>query len=159
MGGVEAPGYASTRGGQAPGQASVGGVTLASTEPTPIGVVRTDYSQPEPRSTGYSDPTHGQPGMGMGQGMGMGMAPRMAPGMGMGGTPYRGPSAIPAWMAHGPSRRPSVLGHMFGYSGLFGRRREARDAQLASDHAAIPMGMSANNGKLNELPASMVYGR
>lgn len=131
-----APGYASV-GSHAPGYGHVAGAN----DPAPIGVVRTNHSQANP-----------------------GVPPHAAfPGAAaaMGGNLDYGAGAAPVapWTGLPSSRRPSILGTMLGIRSPFSAIREAREARRIEAHAAIPMGAPAANGRVAELPASMVYGR
>jgi hypothetical protein len=129
--------------GEAPGIAMLGpGTTsIVSPEPAPIGVVQAGF----------------RPGAGPG-------SPSAA--MATAGRPPYGPALPGAHPGHvpppqtpmgPPHRRPSVLGHLLGLDGL-GHIGDARRARRAAAHAAIPVG-NVGNKPLNELPASLVYGR
>jgi hypothetical protein len=135
----EAPGHASV-GGSSPGYAHVGGPSMVSGEPTPIGVVRANFAPTNP-----VDPSIAA----------FHQAARpMVPGH------DHAPGAIsPApWVGPSP-RQSSLLGRMFDFRGPLTRRREARESRQVAEHAAIPMGETSSNGRITELPASMVYGR
>lgn len=130
MAGGEAPGYASTA-VSAPGYASVGGGTVISSEPAPIGVVRAGY----------------QPGAAMPP------ASSLAPGH---GAPNVGPVAPTVGAAGlGPHRRTSVLSHLF--FGGSPRMGYARRQKMKERHAMEAY--DAPGTVTTELPASMVYGR
>ncbi len=132
-------------GGEAPGYASVG--MLGSTEPAPVGVMRTNYQN------------------GAGPGLPMGALPMGAPPMAPG--PY-GPNAMPAraaagWgqppmaqsMSYPGHRRPHMLGHILGFRSRrsLGAARVEREREA---HAAIRYDSPATSPEA--LPASMVYG-
>ncbi len=127
------PGYASVGGEAAPGRASVGNPAMASNEPLPIGVVRAGFQNTSQEPTSF--------------------APSMAPGAPspMAGMP---PTAGPVPTAR--TQRPGILSHVFGVP-RFGRMARAREAQRREQHAKISYGPTG--GRLNDLPASMVYGR
>jgi hypothetical protein len=59
-----------------------------------------------------------------------------------------------------PAPRPQILGHLFGLSEMSNNFHDgwmARGKKRKEAHAAIPYG--ASNAAVEELPASMVYGR
>jgi hypothetical protein len=125
-------------GTSAPGYAVVGegGPVMAGTDPAPVGVSRAA----QPHWNG----------------------PRMAQARPMQGA--YDPSVMPSSMipAQTPlsgasNRRPHILGHLFGITELGHHRRDAREEQARESHAAISY--SPPNEQVNELPASMVYGK
>lgn len=135
------------------GYASTGGVPAANVaaygEPTPIGVMRTNYSTPNPMGMPA-------PGMATTGGPGM-MGPMPAGGPGYGGMPAgaQGHGAGPTYGRPGKGRS-GVLASMFGLRG-FGRMSKEREARARSLHAAEAYG-APGSGPV-ELPASAVYGR
>jgi hypothetical protein len=138
--GADAPGVAYV-GGDGPGYAAAG--VLATTEPTPVGVMRTDYQGP---TAGLGQPMPGVSPYGPIAPNG----PQAAPaGMPFGQPPLSGPMSNPG------HNRPSVLRHMLGLRAprtLSSYRQERR----RSSHAAIRY--EAGPQMLSELPASVVYG-
>jgi hypothetical protein len=137
-----------TQQGQNAGYAVVGGApgttvlssAVMSTEPSPIGVMRTSYGG----ATGASTSAPGYAVVGSPASAGMGLT-------GAGTIPPAESAVVPHH-----HQRPHVLAHLFGLDG-FGAGRRARLAQAESQHAAIPYG--PQNQTVTELPASMVYGR
>lgn len=142
--GANVPGVAYV-GGDAPGFAGVS--VLGSTEPTPVGVMRTDYQGPSAAGPGVPASPYG-PIAPYGPGAG---GPQAAPGgMPFGQPPLSGPTSSPG------HRRTSVLGHMLGLRAprpLSSYREERR----RSSHAAIRY--EAGPQMISELPASAVYGQ
>ncbi len=139
--------------GEAVGYATTGRVPAAnlavSGEPTPIGVMRTNYSTPNQL---------GMPAPGMATAGGPGtMGPMPAGGPGWGGMPAgaQGYGAGPTYGRPGKGRS-GVLASMFGLRG-FGRMSKEREARARSLHAAEAYG-APGSGPV-ELPASAVYGR
>jgi hypothetical protein len=66
---------------------------------------------------------------------------------------------IPAQTAlAGPSAgRPHIISHLLGYGGLARHHREVREDKQREAHAAISY--NPPNQQVNELPASVVYGK
>jgi hypothetical protein len=131
----EAPGQVIV--GMAPGTSFAGG-TVLSTEPAPVGVMRTSLnaaSRAAAEPPGYA--TVGAPG-----GPGMGPAQAVPP--------------APEIIAPSRHKRPHVLTHLFGLDAL-AAGHHARVAKRESAHASIAYGPLDQH--LTELPASMVYGR
>ena len=139
-----------------PGHAVVGGPCLAGNS-TPgyavvgEGTVRRWLVQIRPRSAfrGPASPTGMPPGW-----------PRPDRGRAGAYDPAVMPSSmIPAQTAlSNPSAgRPHVISHLFGIGGISRHRREARQERDREAHAAISY--SPPNEPVNELPASMVYGK
>ncbi len=135
--GSPAPVYASA--GNAPGLATVGGPMVASSEPTPIGVVRTNYSVPPAAGTLEASLAGQQQGM-----------PAAGP------IPYAKPNEIPAGMLGAPHRRPRIFSRIIGLPD-FGRARAESQARARETHAMTTYG--ASNSAPSNLPASMVYGK
>lgn len=124
-----APGHAVV-GGAASGYAVVGG-EVPSAEPTPIGVVKPALASRVPPAAA------GRPG-----------------------TMDR--SLTPTSMAPNPIRPkthndPRVISHLLGISDLGRGRRAARERKEREDHARISYGLT--NSRVNEVPASVIYGR
>ena len=119
----------------APGYATVGG-TIGSTEPAPVGVMRTNYSPQTPGTLGASvDSSHGGPAMGMGN------------------VPFARPEEVPPSL-YAPQRpRRSLVSRLLLPD--FSRRRAEADTRIRERHAMVSYG--AQNGP-SELPAAMVYG-
>lgn len=134
----DAPGYARV-GSHAPEYAVAG----VASEPTPIGVVRTNFAQQGPLNPAIAA-FHG----GAGTGAALGASHSDA-----------GSIPVAPWTGVPSPKRRSVLGTMLGIRAPFSGVREAREARRAEAHAAIPMGSAAASGRVTELPASMVYGR
>jgi hypothetical protein len=136
QGRVVTPGPVAGGAANAPGYAVVG-ETMQGPEPAPIGVAR-------------------------GQQPGWAGAPMAAAGSRPGAGPYD-PSVVatalpPAQVAlAGPgSDRPHIISHLFGIPKL-GRARREREDKERQKHASITYDQSAS--KVNELPASLVYGK
>lgn len=130
---------ASGVGGDAPGYAIIGG-TMASAEPAPIGVMRTNYQ------TGQE--AQGAPGASLPHQQGGASA--------VNGIPFAQPSEVPASLyAPKPRRRHSIVARMIGLPD-FGRGRAEAEARKRDIHAQTAYGPS--NTAPSELPASMVYG-
>jgi len=134
----------------APGYAIVGG-TIASSEPAPVGVVRTNYNTNDSQAGslgGSVDIMHGQR-HGMGGG-GMGMDPRMG-----GNIPYAKASEMPGSIySPNPPKRRSLLGRIIGVPD-FGRRNAEMEERKRESHAMTTFGPGSAP---TELPSSMVYG-
>jgi hypothetical protein len=135
--GPNAPGYAVVGGPEwMPGSAvAYGGAPGA--DPTPVGVATAGRGAPAD--------------------------PRMAAAMPRPGAAPYDPSVMqssvpapPAPMSGPGHNRPHVIGHLLGLPKV-GRHYEAHQAKKREQHAAIAYGDP--NEKVNELPASMVYGR
>lgn len=121
-------------------------------EPTPIGVVQTNYNQANGRPGGMPAPTDV---MAHGRSAGPGaMPPGMMP-----------PGMMPQGQAPGMGMKPPRRGLM----GLFGSRKAAAQDPYAvfnmnkaqrSMHAALPVGpQGPGPGPVNSVPASAVYGQ
>ena len=93
--------------------------------------------------------------------------PRLAaagPAMGLAGS--RDPSVMPTASASSPSdplmpsveSKPHILTHLFGLSALGRDRAIARERRDEEKHARIAYG-EANTEPVQNVPASMVYGR
>lgn len=110
--------------------------------PMPIGVTQANYQQGGPVGMPAGAPMMVRPGAPGAPGHAVaGGEPRM------GSAPYQAPNK---------ELRPSILGHLFGWSYLGKDRRDARMRAEGQAHASIRYG---DEGKgVNELPASMVYG-
>jgi hypothetical protein len=135
--GSPAPVLASGSAG-APGYAIVGGA-MVSAEPTPVGVMRTNY---------HADgPAQGMPGAGV--------AANRPGTANVGGIPYAQPNEVPPSL-YAPSgkRRHSILAKVIGIPD-FGRSRADAEAKARSNHAMTSYGP---NAAPSELPASVVYG-
>lgn len=130
---------ASGVGGNAPGYAIIGG-TMASAEPAPIGVMRTNYNS-------------GQDAQGT---LGASLPHQQGGAPGVNGIPFAHPSEVPASLyAPQPRRRHSVVARMIGLPD-FGRGRAEAEGRKRDAHAQTAYGPS--NTTPSELPASMVYG-
>ena len=120
-----------------PGYASVGGA-IASAEPLPIGVVRTNYASPAPAG-GFD--LHAAPATG---------------GPAAGPIPYAKKDEIPPGMLNGaPNRRPRVLSRMLGLPNT-NRMRAESQTRARENHAMTTYGQ---NAPPSTLPASAVFGR
>ncbi len=136
-----APGMAFV-GGEAPGYATVGGDMMASAEPMPIGVMRTNYQSgfgAAPAAPTY--PALGSMGSSAGAFLPNSHAPMSDP------------------MVYPGHRRQSIIGHMLGLpsKGPIGAMREARAERRRVGHAAIRYDDTPMSPE--SLPSSMVYGR
>ncbi len=110
-------------------------------EPTPVGVMQTNYAQPGAAPAAPSSiPT----------------ASSLQPGHAIAAA---GPGANPAPFQHKPtsSKNPHIIGHLLGYSGIGSEWRDQRAQKKAQAHASIPYNNEGTT--INELPASMVFGR
>ncbi len=134
----QAPGHAVVGGEDMAGYAVVGGQPGPQADPTPIGVARGAYGATA------ADPRMAQAAM-------------RRPGAGA-FDPAVMPTSIPAAPTpmSGPGHnRPHVISHIFGIP-KFGHLHQERADRKRQEHAAISYG---DGSKVNELPASMVYGR
>lgn len=141
--GGSAPGVAFVGDGSAPGYAMVGGV-IPSAEPTPVGIVRTNYNMNGQGTLAGS--LGGQPGMYLGlgpQAQAQGNADQWA-------------ASAPTFLGSTSPRRPHIIGHLMGFDGpsWLERRRERRRTQ----HASVAYG-TRGPSSVYELPASTVYRR
>jgi hypothetical protein len=126
-------------GNSAPGYAVVGGSmgpVMAGADPAPVGV----SSAGQPRWN----------------------APRMAqagPRAGAYDPSVMPSSMIPAQTAlSGPTAgRPHIISHLFGFGGISRHNREVREDKAREAHASISY--SKPNEQVNEVPASLVYGK
>jgi hypothetical protein len=135
-----APGYAviGEPGAATPGYAVVGGPAGPGAEPTPIGVARNQQ------------PPSADPRMAA-------MGPRP------GSSPYD-PAVVPSSLPPGQvalagpdhNSRSVIIAHAVGFPKL-GQRRREREEKERQKHAAIAYDQSSR--AVNELPASMVYGK
>jgi hypothetical protein len=123
-------------GPEAPGYAVVGEVLVGS-EPAPVGVAKM-------RNHGGADP-------------------RTAAMAARGGAGPVDPSVVPTSMppaqvalSSPASDRPHIISHLFGLP-KFGQLRREREDKERQKHASIAYGEV--DGHVNELPASMVYGK
>jgi len=108
-------------------------------EPTPIGVMQTNYSQPGAVPAGPSSvPT----------------AASVQPGHALAAS---GGNSAPFQHKSTSSANPHILGHIFGYSGRYSEWRETQNNKKAAAHASIPYNNEGTT--VNEIPASMVYDR
>ncbi len=127
-------------GNSPPGYAVVGnlGPAMAGVDPAPVGV------------SGASQPSWNSPRMAQ-------AGPR--PTVGAYDPSVMPSSMIPAQTAlsSSSSGRPHILRHLFGVSEIGRLHREARQEQAREAHAAISY--SPPNQQVNELPASLVYGK
>jgi hypothetical protein len=135
--GSPSPVMASANGG-APGYAIVGG-TMVSSEPAPVGVMRTNY-----RDDG---PAHGAPGASV--------APNRPGIANVGGIPYAQPNEVPPSLYAPPKRRHSILAKIIGIPD-FGRGRAEAESRARENHAMTSY--APNGGSPADLPASVVYG-
>lgn len=136
-GDLNAPGHAVVGGPEeAPGMAVVNG-GMPAAEPTPIGVARGSLNAPvDPRMAAAM--------------------PRRGPGS---YDPAVMPTSVPAAPApmNGPGHdRPHIISHMLGLPRL-GHHHAEREEKRRENHAMEAYG--PNNEKVDDLPASMVYGR
>ena len=140
-----------------PGHAVVGGPAMAANSPPGYAVVGGSTGPvmagggPAPVGVSRSGQTHWN-------------APRMAAsGPRPGSSPYdpavTPSSMIPAQTAlAGPqSGRPHVISHLFGFGGISRHAREQREDREREAHASISYNPPAQ--PVNEVPASMVYGK
>ncbi len=114
---------------KAPGRAVV-----SAGEPEPIGVMRTNYTASAPAAGAVAAPGRATVQNGS-----------------VGHTPFMSPT---------PESTPHILGHLFGFAEIrndFQDWRESRGKRKRDSHAAIPYGIDGS--KVEELPASMVYGK
>ena len=126
-------------GNSAPGYAIIGG-TVASAEPAPIGVMRTNYhaGQEAPGAPGAS------------------LAHQPGAAASVNGIPFAQPSEVPPSLYAPPSRRRHrIVARMLGIPD-FGRAHAEAEARKRDVHAQTAYGPS--NTAPSELPASMVYG-
>ena len=139
-----APGRAVVASAGMPAARSASGVQVAydgsgMAEPAPIGVMQANYAQP----------------------MQGGMAPAgmavAAPGQPGRAVVDAGPGPDPIQKKSGAFPHPHIIGHLFGLSGIGSESREARDAKKKEAHAMISY--DAPGTTVNEIPASMVYGK
>ena len=135
--GSPAPVMASTNGG-APGYAIVGG-TMASSEPVPVGVMRTNYHN--------DSPAQGAPSANV--------APNRPGIANVGGIPYAQPNEVPPSLYAPPKRRKSIIAKIIGIPD-FGRGRAEAESRARENHAMTTYG--TNGGTPSDLPASVVYG-
>ena len=145
--GAEAPGRAMVS--STPSQAGANQLATQSAvydpsntpEPTPVGVMQTNYAQPGAAPAAPSSiPT----------------ASSLQPGHAIAAA---GPGANPAPFQHKPtsSKNPHIIGHILGYSGIGSEWRDQRAQKKVQAHASIPYNNEGTT--VNELPASMVFGR
>jgi hypothetical protein len=137
QGDPNAPGYAVVGGPEGAQGFAVANGGMPGSDPAPIGVATAGQRGPiDPRMAA--------------------MGPR--PGAGS-YDPSVMPTSVPAppEPMSGPGHnRPHVIGHLLGLPKI-GHHHEERQARKRENHAAISY--SDPNEKVNELPASMVYGR
>ena len=116
-------------------------------EPTPIGLMQTNYARPG-----------AMPNMPAGA-MGA-AAPNSIPTAGsmMPGHSLNESGVNPAPYQHKPtsSKNPHVIGHLLGVKSLGADWREQRSRRKTEAHASIPYNNEGTT--INELPSSMVYG-
>jgi hypothetical protein len=111
--------------------AAPGRAVVAAGEPEPIGVMRTNYSANVP--AGAAVP-----------------APPVAPPQ-PGKAPYLGEQH---------ETKPNILGHLFGFAAMhrdLQDKMDEKNRKKREKHAAISY--EPSDGKVEELPAAMVYGR
>lgn len=120
----------------APGYAVAGG-QFATLDPAPIGVVQTNYQHPASGSVAMP------PG-------------RAVVGSAIAASPSGPAFASPNILAPAEPNRPRVISNLLP-RGHGTSHRASRKEQARSDHAAIPYGNYAP--PVNELPASVVYGK
>ncbi len=152
---AEAPGRAVASAGQAPSAGSPHmaaqtnpGVAMAydpsgGAEPAPIGVIQANYAQNGPAgmpAAGGMDMHASQPGRAM-----------VTKGM------DAGPGPAPFQPKSGPFPHPRIIGHLFGLTGIGSEYREEKAARKKETHAMISYDTAGST--VNELPASVVYGR
>ena len=108
-------------------------------DPTPVGVIQANFSPAATSATSaaYANPAS-QPGRAVAE-------------SNAGHDPYQAKS--------GGFPHPHILGHIFGWSGLGAERAEERARKKAEAHAMIPYENGAEAAPVNDLPASMVYGK
>ena len=118
-------------------------------EPTPIGLMQTNYARPGMMPAAPS----GVQGPAMAN-SGIPTAGSMMPGhslneSGVNPAPYQHKSTS--------SANPHVIGHVLGIKGLGAEWREQRGRRKTEAHASIPYNNEGTT--INELPSSMVYGK
>jgi hypothetical protein len=115
----------------APASAPGHAVVADTSEPMPVGLMRTDYRPGTPGAPGAPAPAASSP------------------------TNGRDPFMPPK-----PESRPHILSHLFGFADVRNDVHTAvasRDRKKRETHAAIAYGENAS--KVEDLPASMVYGK
>lgn len=134
---AEAPGRAVASAGAAP-YANVADAGMS--DPAPVGVVQANFSQAAPMGAPpmYA-PQAQQPGRAVAESM-------------AGHDPYQKKDKS------GGFPHPHILGHLFGWSGLGAERAEEKARKKAEAHAMTTYD-SAGNAPVDELPASMVFGK
>lgn len=143
--------YVSHPSGSAPGRAVVSdapGFQMAMPgEPEPVGVMRTNYANSNP---GMVPPAMmGAPGSSpFNPAMGR---HGVASGPGAGSAPFLPPSS--------PNPRPRVIAHLFGLEGIGNMFRDAREAKIEARKRKEILSDYYASRKVDELPASAVYGR
>ena len=117
-------------------------------EPTPIGLMQTNYARPGMAPAGPAGP----------QGAAMASSVPTASSM-MPGHSLDDSGVNPAPYQHKPtsSANPHVIGHVLGLKSLGADWREQRARRKTEAHASIPYNNEGTT--INELPSSMVYGK
>ena len=119
-----------------------------SAEPTPIGVMQTNYARPGMMPAGPA----GAQGPGMANSIPT--AGSMKPGHSMNES---GVNPAPYQHKSTSSANPHVIGHVLGFKSLGADWREQRGRRKTEAHASIPYNNEGTT--INELPSSMVYGK
>ena len=166
----EAPGRALVSSG-VPAQAMPAGAQYAAqtavydpnavAEPTPIGVMQTNYARPgagagaggaDGMRAGMSVPASAMM-MGAGAPGGVPTASSMMPGHSLNES---GVNPAPYQHKTTSSSNPHIIGHILGFRGIGSEWREERERKKSAAHASIPYNNEGTT--ISELPASMVYG-
>ncbi len=148
--------------GEAPGRAMVshqpspGGAQYAA-QSAPMSAVYDPSSTPEPSPVGVMQTNYAQPGAALAAPT----APSSIPAAGsmMPGHALVGSGANPAPFQHKPtsSKNPHIISHLLGYSRIGAEWREEQAQKKSQAHASIPYNNEGTT--INELPASMVFDR
>jgi len=139
-----APGRAVVAGGPASGVSNAYDPS-GMAEPAPIGVMQANYAQAAP---GGMTP-NGSPMMG---------AMPSQPGRAVASSGHdAGPGPAPMQRKSGDFPHPHIIGHLLGFTGIGSEHRQEREARKKEAHAMISY--DAPGATVNELPASVVYGK
>ncbi len=120
---------------------------------TPVAAVYDPSTGPEPTPIGVMQTNYAQPGMAPVAPSSIPSASSMQPGHALAAS---GASPAPYQHKSTSSANPHVLGHIFGYAGVASEWREERNKKKSQAHASIPY--NSEGTTINEIPASMVYG-
>ena len=134
---AEAPGRAVASSGSAP---AANLAQAGMSEPAPVGVVQANFSQAAPMGAPTAYAPQGSP-------PGRAVAESMA-----GHDPYQKQDKS------GGFPHPHIIGHLLGWSGIGSERADERARRKAEAHAMTTYD-SAGNAPVDELPASMVFGK